>query len=166
MDETITRLKMLARAESTLARIHAQRIAAQAKLFAVAVGLVLLTVVMLNVGAYELLAEYVSNANSAFIIAGVNALLAAILVVVTMRMRPGREEEMAREIRELVINDFTADANKMKDKVAQVGAEFQDLQSRVAALSSGVQSGFSGIASLVPLINVIVDALKRRRSKE
>ena len=41
MDETITRLKMLARAESTLARIHAQRIATQAKLFAVAVGLVL-----------------------------------------------------------------------------------------------------------------------------
>lgn len=163
MDDTILKLKMLARTESTLARIHAQRLATQAKLFAVAIGLVLLTIVMLNVGAYELLAKYVGTANSAFIIAGANGLLAVILTLLGVRMRPGREEEMAREVRELVLNDFTADANKVKEKFAQVGADLQDLRSGIASLSTGVQGGISGLASFGPLISFLLDALKRRK---
>ena len=163
MDERITKLKLLARTEATLARMHAQRLATQAKLFAVAIGLVLLTIVMLNVGAYELLATYVGTSNSAFIIAGANGLLAAILVVMGMRLRPGREEEMAREIRELVVNDFSADADKVKEKFTQISEDLQNLQSGIASMSSGVQGGISGLASLGPLIGLLVDFLKRRK---
>ena len=92
MDNTLMKLKLLARTESTLLRLQAQRTGKQIVFLAVAVGMVLLTVVMLNVGTFELLAEYVGKAYSAFIMAAANALLATVLVVLALTLKPGRED--------------------------------------------------------------------------
>lgn len=138
MDDTITKLRLLARAELTVAHMHAQRLARRAKLYAVAIGLILLTIVMVNVGAYKLIAESVGDANSAFLIAIGDGLLAVIIFLVASRVRPGAEEDMAREIRELVLRDVTADANQIKE-------------------------GISGLAGFGPLVSLLVDMLKGRK---
>ena len=96
MDETVTKMRILARAEMTLAKISAQRAAHRAAFYAVAIGLVLLTVVLLNVGTYHMLVERLNAATSAFILAGANALLALVVVFAASRVRAG-PEEMARD---------------------------------------------------------------------
>lgn len=56
MHETIMNLGILTRAELTLARINLERVANRAIFYAIAIGLVLLAVLMINLGAYQLLA--------------------------------------------------------------------------------------------------------------
>lgn len=46
MDETLMKVRILARAEMTMARIHGQQMANRVKLYSIALGLLLLTVVM------------------------------------------------------------------------------------------------------------------------
>ena len=48
MEETILKLRILAKAETTLMKANARRAAMRARLFAMAIGLLLLTVVMVN----------------------------------------------------------------------------------------------------------------------
>ena len=164
MDNTLMKLKLLARTESTLLRLQAQRTGKQIVFLAVAVGMVLLTVVMLNVGTFELLAEYVGKAYSAFIMAGANALLATVLVVLALTLKPGREEQMAREIREMVVHDISSDAEKVKEQVTKVSDGVRDFQSGLSSFSSGIYDGLSSLASLGPLITSILELIRRRKS--
>ncbi len=104
MDETLLKLRVLTRAEVTLAKANARRIAARSRLYVIALGMVLITVVMFNFAAFEYISTQMSNAMAALTIAIVNGLLAMLLLYMATRIRPGPEEEMVREIRELEIN--------------------------------------------------------------
>jgi hypothetical protein len=165
MNDTIAKLRILARSELTLTRINARLMATRAIVFAVAIGLLLLTVVMVNLGAYELLAETYGNAQSAFIIAAANGLLAGVLLLVGRQLKPGPEEQMVREIRELALSELTADANAVKHDLQKVGSELENIRSGLSALSGGPAgiAGLAGLASLGPLIAIIIKALKRNK---
>ena len=67
MEETILKLRILAKAETTLMKANARRAAMRARLFALAIGLLLLTVVMVNVAAFEYLSQTMSEAAAAVV---------------------------------------------------------------------------------------------------
>jgi len=163
MDNTLIKLKLLARTESTLLRLQAQRTGKQIVLLALAVGMVVLTVVMLNVGTFALLADSVGYANAGFIMAGANALLATVLVILALILKPGREEQMAREIREMVVHDISSDAEKVKEQVTKVSDGVREFQSGLSSFSAGIHGGLSSLASLGPLISSILDLIRRRK---
>ena len=98
MDETLLKLRVLTRAEMTLAKANARRVAARSKLYAVALGMILITVVMINFAAYEYLTLQMSNAASALVVAAVNAAVALLVIFVASRIKPGPEEEMVKGI--------------------------------------------------------------------
>ena len=75
MDETLMKIRILIKAETTLLKASARRAGMRGRLYAVAIGLVLLTVVMVNLAAYQFLAETVSPAAAALIVGIVNTLL-------------------------------------------------------------------------------------------
>jgi hypothetical protein len=91
MDDTLLKLRILTRAEVTLARVHGRVLAKRILLAALALGALLLTIGMLNLGAFELLETRHGGGPAAFIIAGVNGALAAVLLMVASRMKPGPE---------------------------------------------------------------------------
>ena len=155
------KLRILGRAEITLARINAQRTANRAKLYAIAIGLVLLAVVMVNVGAYQLLAEIYGNATAAFLVAVGNGVLAAVLVFAAAQFKPGPEEQMVREIREMALAELTADVDELKQEFTQLGADVKRIRSGFAAFTGGGGIG-AGWASLAPVVTMLIDALKRR----
>ena len=76
---------------------------------AMAIGLVLLVVVMTNVGAYELLAQTHGDAKGAFMVAGGNAVLAVLVFFLARQLKPGEEEKMVQEIREMTMAELSAD---------------------------------------------------------
>lgn len=162
MDETITKLRILASAEINLARINAQRLANRGKLMALAIGLVLLAVVMFNVGAFELIGETYGDAAAAFIVAGANLVLAILLLITARQLQPGPEEQIVREIRELALAELTADVDQVKQEVTQFSADVKRLRKGFSAFSGGGGVGL-GLTSLAPVLTMIIEALKSKK---
>lgn len=165
MDETITKLRILASAEINLARIKSRRLAGRAGLFGIAGGLLLLALVMVNIGAYHLLADQYSPSVSAFLVAAGNALLAVILVLAGLAIRAGAEEKLAREIREMALDELAADADQLRDDLSHIGRDVKRIRSGFSILTKGGRIG-ANLASLAPLFATIIEAVKRHRSEK
>lgn len=161
MDETILKLRILARAEVSLARLHARVLGRRMLLVALAVGALLLTVVMVNVGAYEVLADRYGAGTAAFLVAGFNAVLAGLLLLLAARHRPGPEEQMVQEISDLALTELSADAESVRQSLSKVTADLEHIRSSISALTGSAAAGLGAVA---PLLGLLVEALKHRKS--
>jgi hypothetical protein len=160
MDETLMKLRILARAEMTLARVHGHRLANRIKLYSIALGLFLLTVVMVNVGAYQFLSQTHGNAVAAFLVAAANGLLAIGLIYAGRERPPGPEEQMVHEIRDMALTELSADVDAVKQEFTQLGDDVQRIRNGFTALTSG---GGIGWASLGPIITHLTELLQKRK---
>lgn len=160
MDETLMKLRILARAEMTIARVQAQQIANRIKLYSIALGLVLLTVVMVNIGAYQFLSQTHGNAMAAFLVAAANGVLAIGLIYAGRQRPAGPEEQMVHEIRDMALTELSADVDAVKKDFTQIGADVQRIRSGFTALTSG---GGMGWASLGPIITLLTELMQKRK---
>ena len=152
MDELLLKLRILARAEITLAQIGAQRVANRIKLLSIAIGALLLTVVMINVGAYQLLAETYSQVAAAFLVAAGNGALAIAMVFAAGQFRPGPEEQMVREIREMALTELAADVGAIQQDFNELSADVKRIRTGFAALGSGGGGVWSGLTSILGML--------------
>jgi hypothetical protein len=162
MDETLLKLRVLTRAEMTLAKANARRMAARTRLYAIALGMVLLTVVMINVAAYEYLSTLKGEAIAALLVALANGVLAVLVLFAASRIQAGPEEEMVKEIRELALSELSADAEGVKQRFAQIGADVERIRSGFSSVSGLFGSGQSGLGSLGPLLGMLTSMLKKK----
>jgi uncharacterized membrane protein (DUF485 family) len=162
MDETLLKLRVLTRAEITLAKANARRIAARSRLYAVALGMVLLTVVMLNIAAFEYLSTQMSDAMAAVTMAIVNAVLAMLLMFVATRIQPGPEEEMVKEIRDLALTELSADADGIRRRFTQISSDVERIRSGFSSVSGIFGSSGSSLGSLGPLLGMLTSMLKKK----
>ncbi len=165
MDQTLVKLRILASAEMNLARIVARRLANRATFFAIAGALLLMAVVMVNIGAYQLLIQTYSEGTAAFIVAAGNLLLAIVAIYAGHRIRPGPEERMAREIREMALDELTADVDELKDQFDKVGSDVKRIRTGFSFLSKSGSIG-AGLANLAPLISTIIESVKEHRKQK
>jgi hypothetical protein len=162
MDETLLKLRVLTRAEMTLAKAHARRFAARSRLYAVALGMILLTVVMINIAAYEYLSTLKGEPMAALIVAFANAVLAVLVMLVAARIKPGPEEEMVKEIRELALTELSADADEIKQSFAQIGSDIERIRSGFSSVSGVLGSAQAGLGSLSPVLGLLTGMLKNK----
>lgn len=162
MDETLLKLRVLARAEMTLAKANARRMAARSRLYAIALGMVLLTVVMINIAAYEYLSTLKGEAIAALLVALANGVLAVLVIFAASRIQAGPEEEMVKEIRELALSELSADAEGVKQSFAQISADVERIRSGFSSVSGLFGSGHSGLGSLGPLLGMLTSMLKKK----
>ena len=80
MNEMMLKLRIWARAETTLLKINARRTGNRFTALAIALGIAILALGMINIGIFELLAEDYGRVKGAFYLAGANGLLAAAVV--------------------------------------------------------------------------------------
>ena len=160
MNETMIKLRILMHAEYTLARVNLRRLVNKTMLATIGIGLVLLAVVMTNVGAYELLAESQGAAKGAFLVAAGNAFFAALVFFAARQLKPGPEEEMVQEIRQLTLAELSADAEGIRQNFASIAKDVKGIQSGFSAIGGGLGAG---LTSFGPLIGLLVDTLKSRR---
>ena len=165
MEETLLKLRILASAEMNLARVKSRRYASRAVFFAVAAGLFLLAVIMVNIGAYQWLSERYSESDAAFVVAIGNAVLGLLLGIIGWRVKASPEEQMAREIREMALEELNADVDDLQSEVSRVGKDVKRIRSGFSILTKGGQIG-AGLASLAPVIKTVVDAVAEHRKEK
>lgn len=165
MDDTLVKLRILASAETNLARIRLRRLANRSALYAIAVGLILLAVVMVNIGAYQLLSHGYGDSVAAFLIAAGNGVLAVILIFAAGRIRSGPEEQMAYEIREMALTELTTDFNDVKGEFDKLGKDVKRIRTGFSILTKGGSIG-AGLAGLAPLITTIIEAIRHRKERK
>jgi hypothetical protein len=162
MDETLLKIRVLTRAELTLAKANARRIAARSRLYVIALGMILLTVIMINIAAYEYLSTLESEPAAALIVAFANAVLAGLVILVASRIKPGPEEEMVKEIRELALTELSADADGIKQNFAQISSDIERIRAGFSAVSGALGSAQAGLGSLSPVLSLLTGMLKNK----
>lgn len=163
MNETLLKIRILTRAEMTLAKANARRIAARSRLYTIALGILLIAVVMINIAAYKYLSTQMSEAMAALVIAIVNAICAVLFMAAASRIKPGPEEEMVKEIRELALSELSADAEVVKQSFAQVSTDIERIRSGFSSVSGILGSTHSGLGSLGPVLGMLTSMLKKKR---
>lgn len=161
MTAVMLKLRIWVHAETALLKINARRTGQRFTALAIALGLAILSVGMINIGIFELVAESYGRVKGAFYLAGGNGLLAAIVVVVAQRAKPGLEEEMVAEIREMALTELQSDADEVKAEFERIADRVRKIESSVSALT-GSGSSLSKLSTLGPVVELATHALKHR----
>lgn len=161
MTAVMLKLRIWVHAETALLKINARRTGQRFTALAIALGLAVLAVGMVNIGIFELMAEAYGRVKGAFYLAGGNGLLAAIVIVVAQRAKPGLEEEMVAEIREMALTELQSDADEVKAEFERIADRVRKIESSVSALT-GSGSSLSKLSTLGPVVELATHALKHR----
>ena len=157
MNEIAMKLRILFRAEMTLVKAEARRRGNMTLLAAISVGCVFIALVFVDLGLFFWLTQSAMHARAAFIVAGANLLLAAIPFLLRQRSKPGSEEQMVREIRDMAMDEVTKDVDALAQGVTALGDSFQQLKGGVASFAGG------GLPALAPALTLVIDLRKKRK---
>ena len=166
MNDFMKKLQVLVRSETAIQRINLQTAARQIILYAVGIVLILLAVAMLNVAIYEGMSETYGEVTGALIVAVINGILAAVLMVIASRTKPGPEAAMAREIRELAITEINSDVEKIEQSLDEFKTDVQRIRSGFSGLVGGGGGSSFSLLNLAPLLEILISALSKAKSKK
>jgi hypothetical protein len=159
MNEIMMKLRILARAEMTLFKADAERRKNAASLTAISIGCIFVALVFVNVGFFFMLTDSAVDSRAAFILAGGNFGLAVIPFLLRRQFKPGPEEAMVREIREMAADEVVKDINNVADDIAAVGSGIKQLKAGVSSFGGG--GGMGALGSALPLV---IDLLKKSKT--
>ena len=160
MNELIAKMRLIAKAEAILVRLHLRRAVRQMSLVLIAALFGLLALAMLNVALYLLLAPRIDPALAAFAVAGLDALLAVVAVAAASRLELGPEAEAAASIRDTATIELAADAERLREQLDDLG---QDIKRIRAAVTGLVQPGGINLSSIFQWIMMLVGYLRGKR---
>jgi hypothetical protein len=157
MNEIATKARILMRAEMTLFKADAQRRGNKLLLASLSILCVFVALVFANMGLFFNLTDSAIDSRAAFILAGGNLALAIIPLLLMRQSKPGPEEIMVREIREMAATELSKDVDEIAEQVASVGSSINQLKNGISSFSAG---GLS--STLGPGISLAIDLLKKK----
>jgi hypothetical protein len=160
MEELIAKLRLLAKAEAILVRLHLRRAVRQVSFVLAAALFGLLALAMLNVAFYLFLAPRFDPAWAALAVAGLDALLAVVAVVAASRLELGPEAEAAASIRDLASDELAADAERLRAQLDDLG---QDIKRIRAAVTGTAQPGGISLPAVFQWLMMLVGYLRGKR---
>ncbi len=163
MDEFLIKMRLLLKSEMILFRLQLRRTVQQAAFYIAAVFLALLAAVMLNIALYLYFAPRLDNASAALAVAAVDIVLAVVAVVVASHLRLGPEVDTVKALREAVIAELTADAERVKTQIAELHDDIKWIRTAVTGFLS---CGGVNLTSLFQWVPVLLRVLLRRKDPE
>jgi hypothetical protein len=160
MNEFIVKLRILARAEVTLFKADAARRRNQALLAAISIGCVFVGLVFVNLGLFYMLTESDIDSRAAFILAAGNIGLAIVPFLFRRNAKPGPEEAMVREIREMAAAELSKDIGEVASEIGAVTDSVKQLKSGISSFTSG-GGGVGAMGLLGPVLPLVIDMLKK-----
>jgi len=161
MDEFTVKLRLLAKAELILLRLHLRRTVRQAAFYIVAALLAVLAVGMLNFALYLYLAPQIQGAGAALVVAVADMALAAVIIVVAGRLQLGSEAGPANALRELTMNELVTDIERVKNQIADLSSDIKQIRATV----SGVMGlGSVGLPAVFQWLPVLIGLFRRKKS--
>lgn len=160
MDEIFVKLRLLAKAEAILVRLHLRRVVRQVSLVLAAALFGLLALAMLNVALFLYLAPQFGQAHAALAVAVLDLVVAVGAVMAASRVGLGPEAAAAESLRDTVSSQLAADADRLR---AQVEDLQQDIKRIRESLSGVVSPGGIGLPMIFQWLMTFVGFLRRKR---
>jgi len=134
MSQVTRNLQLFLRSERVLAETQFKLISRKLVLLALAVIACLLALAMFNVAGYYALMPALGSPQAALIVALIDTLFAALLGAGALLLRPGPEEEIVREVREMAIAELGADLDEVQQKLVRMGDSVERVTTSVTNL--------------------------------
>jgi hypothetical protein len=164
MTEPLQKVRVLARTEMFLLRVHLRALAKQTILCAAALLVLVLAIAMVNVAGYMFLSARLDPAVAALILATFNAVIGGGLFLIAKSIRPGAEAAMAEEVRDLALAELQADVDAIRTNFQEVRTDVERIRSGLGGLFGGGGS-LGGLLHLGPLLDLLTSSLKRAKGK-
>jgi len=162
IDNLVRDLQVLRKADFLIGKIWLGVLARRFGLFAFAGLIAVFGLGMANVAGFYALQVSAGPIWGAAIVAFVDLVIAAIVLLVAANARPGREIELAFDVRKMAIDAIQADTRDLKLTIEAVSQEVKDVRANITQL---VQNPLD-VAAQKLLIPAALSILKGFRSKK
>lgn len=160
MEALIAKMRLLAKAEAILVRLHLRRAVRQVSFVLAAALFGLMALAMLNVAFYLFLAPRIDPALAALAVAGLDMLVAVAAVVAASRLELGPEAEAAVSLRDLATTELAADAERLREQLDDLGQDIKRIRSAVTGIT---HPGGIGLPGIFQWVMMFVSFLRRKR---
>lgn len=161
-DNLLRDLEVLRKADFLIARIWLAALARRLGFFAFAALIAVFALGMANVAGFYALQGPVGAVWAAGIVAAVDLVIAAIVLLIGANSRPRPEIDLALDVRKMAWDSIQADTQGLKHAVANLGQNFQDARATVAGF---VQNPLDTAAQKL-LIPAALSLLRGLRAKK
>ena len=157
MERLVHSLKVFWRAERLL-KVNELRLTIQkVELTAAAALVALFGLVMLSLAAFFALVPYMGQALAALTIAGIDLVLALVLILRARSLKPAAEEEMVKEVRDMALGEI-------EQEMALAQEEWDDLKADVKRIVHNPMETLLPSA-IGPLLRSIAKGMANRKAK-
>jgi hypothetical protein len=161
MDNLIRHLRILWRAESIIADIYLRLLVKRSGLISFAGLIAVFGLLMLNVAGYLALEQIWSPVWAAVTMSMVDFVVALLLIVAAARSKPGRELDLALEVRGIAFRGLETEASAVQAELAAVRDEFRDAKANLARfVKHPLDTALPAL--IAPLGSIVLNSLKKR----
>jgi hypothetical protein len=132
IDNIVRDLQVLSKADSLIGRIWLNVMARRFGLFALAASVAVIGLGMANVAVFYGLQQSSGPVWAATIVAVVDLIIALIIVLLGVNIRPGPEIELAFDVRKMALDAVQTDASDIKTTVDTVGQQIRQTKDTIA----------------------------------
>jgi len=160
MDNLVRNLRVLWRAESIIADIRFRQMMTRSSMRGIAALLGAFAFLMGNLALFFALEQAWGAIWAAALIGLANLLLAIILLAMAERSRPGREMELALEVRNTALQALEKDAQVIQQQLTEFRDEVRGVREAVLGF---VRHPLDAVlpSMLVPLAGAVIKGLKK-----
>jgi hypothetical protein len=160
MDNVVRNLRILWRAESIIADIRFRQMMTRSSLRGAAVLLGVFAFLMGNLALFFALEQSWGSIWAAGLVGLANLFLAVILLIIAERSKPGREMELALEVRNTALEALETDAQVIQQQLTELRDEVRGVrQAIVGFVRHPLDAVLPGM--LVPLAGAVIKGLKK-----
>jgi len=162
IDHLLRDLQVLHKADFLIGRIWLNVLVRRLGLFAFAALIAVFGLGMANVAGFYAFQASLGAVWAAAIVAAVDLLIAAIILVIGSNSRPGPEIDVAFEVRKMAVEAVQADARDLKLTIEGIGQEVKGVKANITQL---VQNPLD-VAAQKLLIPAALSIIRGMRSKK
>jgi hypothetical protein len=162
IDHLLRDLQVLRKADIIIAKIWLNVLARRLGLFAFAGLIGLFGLGMANVAGYNALQSSIGMVWAATVVAIADFAIAAIVLLLASRSRPGPEIDIALELRKIALESIHEDARDLKLTIDAMGQEIRAVKQNVTALVHNPLD----VATEKLLVPAVLSILRGIRSKK
>jgi len=161
-DNIVRDLQILHKTDVLIGRVWLGVMARRFSLFAFAGLIAVFGLGMANVAGFYALQTSVGSVWAAAIVAIVDFVIAAVVLLVASNARPGAEMDLAFEVRKMAIQSLQADTQDIKLAIESIGQEIRDAKASIIGL---VHNPLDAAAQklLIPAVLSIVRGLRSKK---
>jgi hypothetical protein len=160
MDNLVRHLRILWRADSIIADIYLRLLVTRSGLISFAGLIAVFGLLMLNVAGYLALEQIWGRVWAAVAMSLIDFVISLLLVMIAARTKPGRELDLALEVRGIALRGLEHEASAVQAELVALRDEFHDVKAKLTRFVKHPLD--TTLPTLIgPLGSILLKALKK-----